>query len=68
MQTGQMKNLFLLSLLIILLSCKGEISEERITEEKIIVPEPIQKFGYTFNNYKVIEDTIKKGESFGEIL
>ncbi len=63
-----MKNLFLLSFIISLLSCKGEISKETIIEEKIIVPKLIQKFGYTLNNYKVVEDTIKKGENFGEIL
>ena len=63
-----MKNLFLLSLIISLLSCKGEISEEKNIEEKIIIPKVIQKFGYTLNTYKVVEDTIKKGETFGEIL
>ena len=63
-----MKNLFLLSLVISLLSCKGEISKEKNIEEKIIIPKVIQKFGYTLNNYKVVEDTIKKGENFGEIL
>ena len=63
-----MKNLFLLSLIISLLSCKGEISEEKNVEEKIITPKVIQKFGYTLNTYKVVEDTIKKGETFGEIL
>ncbi len=68
MRTDQMKNLFLLSLVISLLSCKGEISEEKNIEEKIIAPRVIQKFGYTLNNYKVVEDTIKKGENFGEIL
>ena len=68
MRTDQMKNLFLLSLIISLLSCKGEISEEKNIEEKIIIPKVIQKFGYTLNTYKVVEDTIKKGETFGEIL
>ena len=68
MRTSLMKNLFLLSFIISLLSCKGEIPKETIIEEKIIVPKLIQKFGYTLNNYKVVEDTIKKGENFGEIL
>ena len=31
-------------------------------------PKIIHEFGYTLNNYKVIKDTIKKGESFGIIL
>ena len=63
-----MKKFFLLSLTILLFSCKEEITEEKIIEEKIVTPKLIQKFGYTFNNYKVVEDTIKRGESFGEIL
>ncbi|MBT4678919.1 MAG: peptidoglycan DD-metalloendopeptidase family protein [Flavobacterium sp.] len=32
------------------------------------VPKIIHEFGYTLNDYKVIKDTIKKGESFGIIL
>ncbi|MBT7426162.1 MAG: peptidoglycan DD-metalloendopeptidase family protein [Flavobacterium sp.] len=32
------------------------------------VPKIIYEFGYTLNDYKVIKDTIKKGESFGIIL
>jgi len=63
-----MKNFFLLSLTILLFSCKGEITEEKIIKQKIVTPKLVQKFGYTFNNYKVVEDTIKKGENFGEIL
>ena len=26
------------------------------------------KFGYNFNNYKVVNDTVRKGDSFGKIL
>ena len=64
-----MKNLFFLPIItIFLLSCQGKVPDEKIIEEKIVTPKIIEKFGYIFNNYKVIEDTIKKGESFGEIL
>ena len=31
-------------------------------------PKIVHEFGYTLNDYKVIKDTIKKGESFGIIL
>lgn len=31
-------------------------------------PEIVKEFGYVLNDYKVIRDTIKEGESFGEIL
>ena len=63
-----MKNPLLLLIAILLFSCKGDITEEEPIVEKIELPKIIKKFGYTFNNYKVIEDTIKKNESFGEIL
>lgn len=54
--------------LLIFNSCKKdpvEITETIIIEEK---PKIIEEFGYILNNYKVIKDTIKRGESFGEIL
>jgi len=54
---------------LILQSCKKEVNE--ITETQIIEeekPKIIEEFGYILNNYKVIRDTIKSGESFGEIL
>ncbi|NOQ92543.1 MAG: peptidoglycan DD-metalloendopeptidase family protein [Flavobacteriaceae bacterium] len=54
--------------LLIFNSCKKdpvEITETIIIEEK---PKIIEEFGYVLNDYKVIRDTIKNGESFGEIL
>ena len=64
-----MKNSLILLLSILVFACNGTKPEKQeIQEEKIITPEVIQKFGYVFNDYKVIEDTIKKNESFGEIL
>ncbi len=64
-----MKNSLLLLFAILLFSCNGAKPEEKeIIEEKIITPKIVSKFGYTFNDYKVIEDTIKKNENFGEIL
>lgn len=59
----------LLLLSILLFSCTRERPEQQTAlKQKIKVPKIIQKFGYTFNNYKVVEDTIKKDENFGEIL
>lgn len=54
---------------ILLYSCQKDLKE--VTEVDVIeIPEPviIEEFGYILNNYKVIKDTIQKGESFGEIL
>ncbi|CAL2058522.1 peptidoglycan DD-metalloendopeptidase family protein [Tenacibaculum sp. 190524A05c] len=50
-------------------SCKEDKVEEtpkEIIEE--VIPEPVIKYGFNFDNYKVINDTIKSGESFGIIL
>ena len=60
--------LVLLSFLFILFSCASEKKE--VVEEKIIPPKPkeIIQFGYKLNDYKVINDTIKNGESFGIIM
>jgi murein DD-endopeptidase MepM/ murein hydrolase activator NlpD len=53
------------------LSCgKDNIKDTPDTSDEITasVPKIIHEFGYTLNDYKVIKDTIKKGESFGIIL
>ncbi len=64
-----MKSPFLLLFSILLFSCNTDKPEEqKIIEEQVIVPKIIQKFGYIFNDYKVVEDTIRKDENFGEIL
>ncbi len=55
--------------LILLSSCHKENKE--VTETEIVEkvePVIIEEFGYILNNYKVIKDTIRSGESFGEIL
>ena len=61
----------LLFVLFIVLSCgKDNIKDTPDTSDEITasVPKIIHEFGYTLNDYKVIKDTIKKGESFGIIL
>lgn len=60
--------IFLLFTFVLLLSCKDEKAETtRVIEEK---PVPVinKKFGYVLDNYKVVEDTVHNGDSFGEIL
>ena len=61
----------LLFVLFIVLSCgKDNIKDTPDTSDEITasVPKIIHEFGYTLNDYKVIKDTIKKGESFGIIV
>ncbi len=54
-----------------LYSCKEDNSaEEEYKKElaEIVEEEKIIEFGFDLNNYEVKRDTIKKGDSFGEIL
>lgn len=44
---------------------KKEIIEDVIT---VVEPQDIYEFGFNLNDYVVKRDTIKKGDSFGEIL
>ncbi|HET8810813.1 MAG TPA: peptidoglycan DD-metalloendopeptidase family protein [Flavobacteriaceae bacterium] len=61
---------YLLTLLLMLgfVSCQEEAKEENFiakTQEK----EPVQKqYGFVLNDYQVIRDTVKPGDSFGEIM
>ncbi|MCK4562060.1 MAG: peptidoglycan DD-metalloendopeptidase family protein, partial [Flavobacteriaceae bacterium] len=54
--------------LLIFNSCKKE--PEKVIKITNVEEEPkiVEEFGYILNNYTVIKDTIKSGESFGEIL
>lgn len=66
-----MKKIILLLSLSILISCgKDEKKDVPKTLQTLraSIPEIIYEFGYKLNDYKVIKDTIKNGESFGIIL
>ena len=56
----------LLALILCFSSCKKEKLKPVVKIE--VQPEPEIKFGYKLDDYKVIHDTIKNGESFGQIL
>ena len=60
-----MKKLFTLLILVLLISCKDEKPQAILTSP---TPKIIQEFGFKLNNFKVINDTIKPGENFSEIL
>lgn len=52
-----------------LFSCDKKESKKSAIVEKLIVKEVIVKeFGFTFNDFQVIRDTIKTGDTFGGIL
>ncbi|KOY51514.1 peptidoglycan DD-metalloendopeptidase family protein [Polaribacter dokdonensis] len=62
-----MKNIVILFVFILAFtSCKEE--DKAPESQKIVEPEPEIRFGYKIDDYKVIQDTIKSGESFGIIL
>ncbi len=56
--------------LISFISCKNDVNENNNPEEKLVIKSPTPKveFGFNLNDYIVIRDTIKRGDSFGEIL
>ncbi|KGL62247.1 peptidoglycan DD-metalloendopeptidase family protein [Polaribacter sp. Hel1_85] len=61
------KTILLLVLIISFSSCNKnkEKSTSTIKKEK---PKPVYRYGYKLDDFKVIQDTIKSGESFGAIL
>lgn len=65
----KIERLLLLSLMLILLaSCNTENKKNIAKKEKDSNYQETIEFGYNLNNYFVVRDTIKTGDSFGEIL
>jgi murein DD-endopeptidase MepM/ murein hydrolase activator NlpD len=64
------KFIILLILTVCFIGCKNEPEQVILKEELAIVlePEEVLEFGFNLNEYIVKRDTIKKGDSFGEIL
>lgn len=60
------KVIILLALVISFSSCKKDKPETIIVKKD--KPKPEIRFGYKIDDYKVIQDTIESGESFGIIL
>ncbi|MFY9241591.1 MAG: peptidoglycan DD-metalloendopeptidase family protein [Polaribacter sp.] len=59
------KVIILLAFLLSFSSCKKEKLKPTSVQQEI---EPEIRYGYNIDDYKVIQDTIKSGESFGTIL
>ncbi|MBQ4819944.1 peptidoglycan DD-metalloendopeptidase family protein [Aquimarina sp. MMG016] len=62
----------LLLLTVVLISCNKEKEEAKVVVPEVIEevkkPPIIQEFGYNLNDFTVVKDTIKSGDSFGGIL
>ena len=66
-----LKKISFFFILLLAISCGSNDTKDdstKIIKEKASLPKIIYEFGYKLNDYKVIKDTIKKGESFGIIL
>jgi len=60
--------IFPLLLLALSFSCKKEKPKELPIIETVEPKKPVLKYGFNIDNYKIINDTIKDGESFGVIM
>ncbi|MCH2194545.1 peptidoglycan DD-metalloendopeptidase family protein [Kordia sp.] len=55
-------------LLVALYACSGEKKNEKeIVQVEAAAPDPME-FGFHLNDYVVVRDTVRSGDSFGEIL
>ncbi|WP_196885798.1 M23 family metallopeptidase [Aureivirga sp. CE67] len=52
-----------------IVSCSKEKKKEVVVPEiKEEIKKPLIKFGYNLDNYFIVKDTVKNGDSFGQIL
>ena len=70
---GNRNLIFLVLLAISIFSCKEKV-EQSLEKEKaqedlaVVEPEDVYEFGFNLNDFIVKRDTIRRGDSFGEIL
>jgi murein DD-endopeptidase MepM/ murein hydrolase activator NlpD len=63
-----LKKILLLLTILIFTACSNEKKVEETTTIVNAEPEIIFEYGYNLNDFKIIHDTIKKGETFSVIL
>ncbi len=61
-----MKKIYFLLTVLLVFACKDD--SKTTSTPKPIVKKDVYEYGFNLNNYKVINDTIKPGENFSEIL
>lgn len=62
-----LKKVFLfITVLFLVFSCKDK-EQDGIVPKKA-KPKKVEQFGFDFNNFNVLHDTIKKGDTFGSII
>lgn len=62
------KNLFLAILSILLFTACEDPSNEVDETTEIQIEKPVHQYGYLLNDYNVVRDTIRSGDTFGDIL
>ena len=60
-------NRFFVFIFLILASCSNTPNDNK-KEIKQVKEKIVKQFGYTLNNFHVVRDTVKRGDSFGTIL
>ena len=60
-------NRFFVFIFLILASCSNTPDDNK-KEIKQVKEKIVKQFGYTLNNFHVVRDTVKRGDSFGTIL
>ncbi len=56
--------------LMVLISCKEEKQTDEFLGEPIAmeIPKIVKRFGFNLENFQVVHDTVKNGDSFGELM
>jgi len=62
------KYIFIIPALILLFSCSEDVKEKEEITPKIEIVKAHFEYGYDFNEFNVIRDTIRSGDTFGAIL
>ena len=51
-------------------ACNEDVKEPELAEHVEVAPEPalVEEYGFVLNDYEIVRDTIRPGDSFGNIL
>jgi len=68
----QIGYILLLLVLVVLFSCQKEKKEAKVIVPEVIqeekAPPIVKEFGFNLNDFKVVKDTVRAGDSFGAIM
>ena len=63
-----MKYLLYALLLLLTFSCQNKEDAKKIAAKTVKKEPIIKKYGFTFNDFSVVEDTLQSGDTFSTIL